>query len=63
MTDIEDCDAVVLAVAHSDFATLTMEQFDGMFKAEDNSRRVLIDIKGILNRKEYETAGYIYWRL
>jgi len=25
--------------------------------------KVLLDIKGLLNRKEYENAGYIYWRL
>lgn len=25
--------------------------------------KVLLDIKGLLNRKEYESAGYKYWRL
>jgi UDP-N-acetyl-D-glucosamine/UDP-N-acetyl-D-galactosamine dehydrogenase len=34
-----------------------------MFKEESNKGKVLLDIKGILNRKEYESAGYKYWRL
>ena len=36
--------------------------FENMFKRNEN-KNVLIDIKGMLNRKEYENAGYIYWRL
>lgn len=60
---INDCDAVILAVAHEQFKGLTQEDFDKMFKAGDNSEKVLVDIKGLLNRKEYESAGYNYWRL
>ncbi len=60
---IKDCDAVILAVAHEQFKTLTQSDFDRMFKAGDNSNKVLVDIKGLLDRKEYEAAGYNYWRL
>lgn len=60
---IKDCDAIILAVAHNEFASLTEDDFDKMFKAGDNSKKVLADIKGLLDRKEYENAGYIYWRL
>jgi UDP-N-acetyl-D-galactosamine dehydrogenase len=63
MNTIKDCDAVILAVAHEEFKTLTQADFDNMFKAGDNSTKVLADIKGLLNRKEYEAAGYNYWRL
>jgi UDP-N-acetyl-D-galactosamine dehydrogenase len=34
-----------------------------MFKEGSNENKVLLDIKGILDRKEYEIAGYRYWRL
>jgi UDP-N-acetyl-D-glucosamine/UDP-N-acetyl-D-galactosamine dehydrogenase len=61
--DIKDMDAVVVAVAHDKFLSLKQEDFNGMFKAGSNSRKVLIDIKGILDRKEYESVGYNYWRL
>ena len=26
-------------------------------------KRVLLDIKGIFDRHEFENAGYVYWRL
>jgi UDP-N-acetyl-D-galactosamine dehydrogenase len=28
-----------------------------------NNRNVLIDVKGIFNRKEAEDMNYLYWRL
>lgn len=61
--DIKDCDAVILAVAHEEFKDLKQADFDKMFKSGDNSTKVLADIKGLLDRKEYEKAGYNYWRL
>lgn len=60
MTEIKNMDAVVLAVAHTEFASLTMEQMDKLF---GDGKKVLLDLKGLLNRKEYEAAGYSYWRL
>ena len=63
MSEIKDCDAIILAVAHDEFTSLTEADFDKVFKAGDNSKKVLADIKGLLDRKEYENAGYIYWRL
>lgn len=60
---ISDCDAIILAVAHDEFKTLTPADFDKMFKSGDNGNKVLADIKGLLNRREYEKLGYNYWRL
>ncbi|OUO79389.1 UDP-N-acetyl-D-galactosamine dehydrogenase [Blautia sp. An249] len=60
MDAIKDMDAVVLAVAHTEFASLTMDQIDSFFGEE---KKVLLDLKGLLNRKEYEAVGYSYWRL
>ena len=63
MASIQNCDAVILAVAHEQFKDLSAADFDKMFKAGDNSTKVLVDIKGLLDRKAYEAAGYNYWRL
>ena len=63
MASIKACDAVILAVAHENFKTLSAADFDRMFKSGDNRQKVLVDIKGLLDRKAYESAGYIYWRL
>lgn len=58
---IRQMDAVILAVAHEQYANLTQEQIAAYFKTD--GQRILVDIKGILNKKEYEEAGYFYWRL
>ena len=60
MDEVKDMDAVVLAVAHDEFKKLGQEDFDAMFGA---GQKVLLDIKGLLERKEYQDAGYLYWRL
>ncbi len=60
MDAVKDMDAVVLAVAHREFADLSMETVEGWF---GQGRKVLLDLKGMLNRKAYEKAGYIYFRL
>lgn len=61
MASIRDMDAVILAVAHEQFKTLCMADMDAMFTA--NAPKVLLDLKGLLDRKAYESAGYCYWRL
>lgn len=57
---IEGMDAVVLAVAHAQFKELAMTDMDKLYGA---GKKVLLDLKGLLDRKEYENAGYSYWRL
>lgn len=61
--DIKDMDAIVIAVGHQQFLNLSQEDLDKMFKKGSNENKVLLDIKGVLDRKEYEEAGYKYWRL
>ena len=60
MDAIQNCDAVILAVGHEQFKTLTQTDFDRLYAT---GTKVLLDVKGILDRKEYEAAGYLYWRL
>ncbi len=62
LSEVKNMDAVVLAVAHEAYRTLTMEQIAQMY-APEHQTKVLSDIKGLLSRKEYEQAGYLYWRL
>lgn len=60
ISDIKNMDAVVVAVAHSKFANLGISDIDSLF---GDGKRVLIDVKGLYDRREFEEAGYIYWRL
>jgi len=62
MEEIKDMDAVILAVAHDEFLKLKQSDLEKLYKNVPTQNKVLLDIKGILNRKEFETAGYRYWR-
>lgn len=62
MEDVKDMDAVVIAVAHDAFLKLSKEQI-GAFYNREHKQKVLLDIKGLLNREDYTAEDYIYWRL
>jgi len=63
MDDMKDMDAVIIAVCHEEFMGLSEPDIDGFFKA-DADKKVLLDLKGILNRKVYDAKeNYLYWRL
>ena len=61
MQDIRGMDAVIIAVAHDSFTGLTESEIAGFYGSQ--GKKVLLDIKGLLDRQEYERAGYLYWRL
>lgn len=58
--ELNHLDAVIFAVSHNDFKNITIGQLDGMFGP---GRKILLDIKGIFDRKECENREYMYWRL
>lgn len=60
MDCVKDIDALILAVAHNEFNDLKIRTVDEFFGP---GKKVLIDVKGLLERREYEAAGYSYWRL
>lgn len=61
--EIKNVDAVILAVAHNRFKEMTMADVDSFFKNEPNCKKVFLDIKGLFDRKEFESVDYNYWRL
>ncbi len=63
MNELKNMDAVIVAVAHDKYFELTQADIDAIYAPCDNTEKVLIDVKGILDRKAYEAAGYCYWRL
>ena len=60
---VKDMDAVIIAVGHTEFMNFSMSDIDSMFANGDNSGKVIVDVKGVLDRKTYSDAGYQYWRL
>ena len=61
MESLRDLDAVILAVAHDSFRSLTGADLDKLYSPE--KQKILLDLKGILDKKEYRSRGYLYWRL
>ena len=62
MQDVTNMDAVIIAVAHDDFLNLDKKQISAFYNPA-HEQKVLMDIKGLLDRKEYLTEDYLYWRL
>lgn len=60
---VKDADCIVLAVAHDTFKHMSRNDIDALYGDFDNNEKVLIDVKSILDRKEFEEKGYSYWRL
>ena len=58
--ELRELDAVILAVAHREFSGLTQARLEAMYRP---GQPVLLDVKGMLDRKAYEAAGWRYWRL
>ena len=56
---IKKMDAVILAVAHTAFESFTTKSMGALF---GDGKKVLLDIKGLLDRAKFEKAGYLYWR-
>ena len=56
----EKADAVILAVAHDEYKSLTPEDYKNMLK---DSRTVIADIKGVLEPADIRAQGLTYWRL
>lgn len=60
MKEMVNLDAMIFAVSHDEFKSMAIDQLDGMF---GQGRKILLDIKGIFDRKECESREYMYWRL
>ena len=63
LEDIKDVDCIILAVAHNEFKTFSLEKLKSLFKKSNDSEKVLIDVKGIYSVKELRESGIKYWRL
>ena len=62
LEEIRDADCVIIAVAHKEYAKMGPNEILALFGKKKD--RVLIDVKGILSRKEMSgIEGLRYWRL
>lgn len=61
--DLKDLDALVIAVAHDEFKNIKLININKMFKDKLNNQKVIVDVKGLFDRREIEKNNYLYWRL
>lgn len=59
--DISNMDAVLLAVKHRQFESLSLKDIEMLYKK--GGKKILFDVKGIFPMKDCESAGFSYWSL
>lgn len=63
ISEFKNLDCLIIAVMHKEFKELSNDDIQKMFKEKDNSKNVIIDVKGARNKDELLALGYKYWRL
>jgi len=63
LADVKDADCVIVAVAHSEFKALSLDDIKKLFKSGDDAEKVLIDVKGLYPVAALKASGMKYWRL
>lgn len=61
LEELRDLDAVVVAVAHDRFVSMSTEEYRALFAEKPDAEKVLIDVKSVLDRTAF--TDYRYWRL
>lgn len=68
LENIKNMDAVILAVGHKEYMELNLESIKKLYAEKPDSlnsedKLVLVDVKGIFDKKEAQLKNYLYWRL
>ena len=63
MEEVCDLDCLILAVAHNEFRQMSVEQYLKLFRDMPNEEKVIVDVKGILERNVASQSGVRCWRL
>jgi len=61
--EVKNLDCIIIAVSHKEFMTLTENEINKFFKNSPNENKVIIDVKGILNKEHMLNNKYNYFRL
>ena len=64
LSEVKAADSLVFTVAHPEFTQLSFEEIADLFKAENpNEEKIIIDVKSILDKDQFISEGYSFWRL
>ena len=60
INEFVDLDAIIVSVSHDDFKSITLDDIENM---HFDNKKILIDVKGMFDKKEALKRGFTYWRL
>lgn len=64
LEDVKDADCIIVAVAHKVFKEMELNELKAMYKSDlADSKKVLIDVKGLYSVQDLTASGMSYWRL
>ena len=61
MAALKGMNAIVVAVPHESFVHMDIAEFEKMYSTDET--KIMIDIKGLYNRSDFENNGFYYWSL
>lgn len=61
--DVNNADCIIIAVAHDEFKSLSIDKIKSMYGENRDHQNVLIDVKGLLKIKDLIASGLKWWRL
>lgn len=63
LEEVSNLDCLILAVAHNEFRQMSVEQYLKLFRDMPNDEKVIVDVKGVLDRSAIAQSGVRCWRL
>ena len=63
MEEVSNLDCLILAVAHNKFRQMGVEEYLRLFRDMPNEEKVIVDVKGMLDRCAVAQSGVRHWRL
>lgn len=54
---------MIVAVAHKEFKTLSLDDIKKLYKESPDDEKVLLDVKGLYTVQDLNKSGMRYWRL
>lgn len=60
--ELYDLDVVLVAVKHKEFVNYTLGELASFYNPK-HSKKILIDLKGIFDKEDYQETSWEYWRL
>lgn len=63
LDDAKDADCIIVAVAHNEFKSMSLDGIKRLYKNVPDEEKVLLDVKGLYKVSDLKSSGMRYWRL